>query len=232
MSNNVFQRPRGTSWEFKWEDAYSTLKSEAAAPGFETAVSLGPDPIRTIELNYTILLAGSKGRTRDQLVGFFNLRGGDFDDFLVDLGALTKNPADSSIVGQVLNVDAHGYAPIQLTHYVSAAENWQENIYELAGVNSNPGTAPVLKLNGTPMSEGTDYVFYGPGYSISGETFPGLMAVIIHGLSGGDVVTADFSWYYRVKFEQPKQEFEMFHWLLWKLQQMRMVVRRGPAIPV
>src|ERR1035441_10337912 len=76
------------------------------------------------------------------------------------------------------------------------------------------------------MSEGTDYVFYGPGYSISGETFPGLMAVIIHGLSGGDVVTADFSWYYRVKFEQPKQEFEMFHWLLWKLQQMRMVVRQ------
>ena len=228
MSNILFQRPRGTAWEFKWEDAYSTLKSDAAAPGFETAVSLGPDPIRTLELNYSILYAGARGMTRDQLIGFFNLRGGDFDDFLVDLGALTKNPDDSSIVGQVLNVDVHGYAPIQLTHYVSAAENWQENIYELAGVNSNPGTAPVLKLDGVPLRPGIDYYFRGPGYSISGETFPGLMVIICVEVDG--VVTLDFSWYYRMKFEQPKQEFEQFHYLLWKLQQLRMVVRRGPAI--
>lgn len=125
MSNILFERPRGTSWEAKWTDKHSNLIQSSAAAGFETRVSLGPDPLRTLELNYAILLAGTKGLTRDQLMGFFNQRGGNFDSFLVNLGALTKNPADSSVSGQILNVDVNGYAPIHLTHYVSDQENWQ-----------------------------------------------------------------------------------------------------------
>ena len=228
MSNILFQRPRGTAWEFKWTDKHSNLIQSAAAPGFETRVSLGPDPLRTLELNYSILVAGTKGKTRDQLLGFFNLRGGDFDSFLVDLGALTSNPADSSVVGQVLDVDSNGYAPIQLSHPVSDAETWQENIYELAGGNGNPGTAPVLKLNDMVLTLGTDYTFQGPGYSVSGETFPGLMVVITHaiGTSPVGIVTADFSWLYRVRFEQPQIEVDMFHYLLWKAQQIAVVTTR------
>lgn len=227
MSNIVFQRPRGTAWEFRWTDKHSNLIQSAAAPGFETRISLGPDPLRTLELNYAILLAGAKGGTRDQLVGFFNLRRGDFDSFLIDLGALTSNPADSSIVGQILDVDYNGYAPITLTRYVSAAESWQENVYELAGVNGNPGTAPVLRLDDEVLVSGTDYDFMGPGFSISGRTFPGLMVIITRALgSPRGIVTADFSWLYRVRFEQPEQEYEMFHHLLWKAQKISVVTTR------
>jgi hypothetical protein len=228
MSRVLFQRPRGTAWQAKWTETFKTLIQQSAAPGFETRVSLGPDSVRHLELNYKILLAGDKGTTRDQLLGFFNLRGGDFDSFLLDLGAWTKNPTDSSIVGQVLTPDVNSFAPMQVTRFVYATETWNEDIYELAGVNGNPGVAPVLKLNGVPMTAGTDYVFQGPGVSVSGVTYPGMVAVIIHALSTSplSVVTADFSYYYRMRFEQPQLEVEMFHWLLWKNQQMSLVQTR------
>ena len=228
MSNIVFQRPRGTSWQAKWTDAFSTLVQSGTAPGFETRVSMGLDQLRTLELNYAILTAGSKGETRDQLMGFFNLRGGDFDSFLVDLGALTKNPVDSSIVGQTLTPDANKFAPLQLTHYVSPQENWMEDIYEVGGINGNPGTPPTIKQNGIPLVLNTDYYIYGPGYSVSGKTFPGLVIFIATALSTSPIshITADFSWYYRVRFEQSKLEVEMFHWLAWKAQQIRLVTVR------
>lgn len=226
MSNILFQRPRGTAWEAKWTDKHSNLIQSAAAPGFETRISLGPDPIRTLELNYTILYAGVKGTTRDEVLDFFSLRQGDFDSFLVDLGSLTSNAADSSITGQVLDVDENGYAAIQLTRAVGS-ETRRENVYELAGVNGNPGTAPVIKLNGTPLVQDTDYFFHGPGYSISGETFPGLMVIITAGLgSPVGTITADFSWYYRVRFEQPQIEVQMFHHLLWRAQSINLVTTR------
>lgn len=227
MSNIVFQRPRGTSWKFKWTDSYDNLVQPGTAPGYESRVSLGPDTIRTLELSWAILVTGSRGCTLDQLIGFFNLRQADYDSFLVDLGSLCKRPECTSIIGQVLNVDSNGYAPIQVSHYVSPEEDWWENIYELAGVNGNPGTAPVLYLDGVPMVPGTDYNFYGPGYSIPGETWPGLMVIISKSLgSPAGVVTADFSWYYRVRFEQGKQDFDMFHYLLWTAEQIRVVVTR------
>ncbi len=107
------------------------------------------------------------------------------------------------------------------------SENWMENIYELAGVNGNPGSAPVVKLNGTLLVPTTDYTFHGPGYASGNITYPGLVVVITHSLgSPVGVVTADFTWYYRMRFLQSELDVDWFFFLASKAKQIEMVQTR------
>ena len=84
---------------------------------------------------------------------------------------------------------------------------------------------PQLYMSDAPMVPGTDYTIQGPGYAESGITYPGLVAVITKAIIGP--VTADIGWCYRVRFEQGKQEFTAFSYLLWEAQQVQMVEVRS-----
>lgn len=228
----------GLSWEIKITDQYSTLVQKAAAPGYETRVSLGPDPIYNFELNFNYLrehgqaLDSSSGTWIPQnelavLRGFFNARGGDFDSFLLDVGALTKNPADSSVEGQMLTPDSNGYAPLVVTRAGfpdggpgSTPELFNETIYELA-----LGSAPQLYMSDEPMTPGTDYTIQGPGVATSSASYGGLVAVITKAIAGQ--VTADFGWLYRVRFTESKFEHEKWMYLLATAKQIQLVTTRN-----
>lgn len=227
MSNAVFPTLRGLAWNVKRTPEWSTLIQSAALPGYETRLQLGPDPIFHFECDYEFLaesLYGSSFNELERLAGFFNSMGGDFSSFLLSLPTLTQNAAHGTITGQTLTPDGNNIAPLIVTRD-GPGSNYSENIYEAAGVNSNPGSPPVIKKDSTPLVVNTDYTIQGPGYAVGNTTYPGLAVVFITA-TGGHVMTADFSWYYRVRFEQSKQEFSAFAYLLWECQQLQMIGTR------
>jgi hypothetical protein len=222
LGNEVWPSLPGLHWELKVKDEFFNLVSKAAAPGYETRISLGPDPLLHLELSYDFLrepgspdnsLPAGADDELQILRGFFRARQGDFDSFLIDLGAITGNPAESSVAGQPLTPDASAIAPL----IVSWSGGYNENIYELQGT-------PQLYMSGQPMVAGTDYTIQGPGYADAGVTYPGLVAVIIKAITGP--ITADIGWYYRVRFEQGMQEFDKFLALLYSAQQIQLVTTR------
>jgi len=223
MSNLIFPKLKGLTWNNKYTDEFFTLIQKAAAPGYETRVSLGPDPIIHFELEYGYLRQNSGQAITDELAilrGFYRARNGDFDSFLVWFPDLTQNEDDGSVVDQLLTPDANSIAPLIVTR-----EGYDENIYEAFGVNGDPGAAPLISYDGMPIVSGADYNFVGPGFSLAGITYPGL-AVQFLTSPIGHVVTADFAWYYRVRFEDGTQEFDAFLALLYSAQKVKLMTTR------
>ena len=223
MSTDLFPTLPGANWEVKMKDEFATLIQKAAAPGFETRLLLGPDPLIHFELDYNFLRQKSYDATSDEpyvLRGFFRARHGDFESFLLSLPVLTENLDDGAVAGQALTPDANHIAPLVITR-----EGYDENIYEVGGVNGNPGSAPVVYNGGVSLTAGTDYNIVGPGYALDGVTYPGLAVQFLIDPTGF-TMTADFSWYYRVRFEQSDQEFDKFLALLYSAQKVQLVTSR------
>jgi len=223
MSTELFPTLPGASWEVKMKDEFGTLIQKAAAPGFETRLLLGPDPLIHFELDFSWLRQKSYDAMVDELHrfrGFFRARHGDFESFLLSLPPFSENPDDGAVAGQALAPDANFIAPLVVTR-----EGYDENIYEAAGVNGNPGVAPVVNNDGVPLTAGTDYNIVGPGYALDGVTYPGLAVQFLIDPTGF-TMTADFSWYYRVRFEQSDQQFDKFLALLYSANKVQLVTTR------
>lgn len=232
MSNATFPKLPGINWEVKISDEFRNLIQDAAAPGYETRVSLGSDPLPHFELTYNFLRqpgsqADTPGSPVEELMnlrGFFRARQGNFDSFLLYAPDVTENSADGQVTGQTLTPDGNNIAPLIVTR-----AGFSENIYEAAGVNSDPlyptgAAAPLIKRAGTPLVLGTDYTIQGPGVVSGSTTYPGLAVVFI--TSGAGAITADFTWFYRVRFEQSAQEFDKFLALLYSADKVQLVVTR------
>lgn len=235
MSNVLLPTLKGLDWTQnlpKKKARFTTLVQEAFATGRTTRVMGAPDPVYDFELSYEFLREANYGSTFNELrrlEAFFNARGGDFDSFLLSLPTLTQNTADGTIAGQALTPDGNAIAPLVVTRDPSLVA-YNETIFEAAGVNGNPGVAPVIKKNGVALVLGTDYTIQGPDYVFGSTTYPGLAVVFITSIAGSPipVFTGDFSWYYRVRFAQSSQEFELFSFLLWQTQQIQLVGERNP----
>ena len=223
MGNAIFPAiAGGLSWTVSKTPTHKTLIQESTAAGYDTRVLLAPDPIWKLKLEYVILY-GDQRNTIKQLESFFNLRHGNYDSFRVSLANLTKNNNDSTVTGQLLVPDASGYAPLAVASQVGG-EIYSENIYELNGTpqlymaGGSPPGPPIL------LVPGTDYNIIGPGVALPGVTYPGLVAQIIKTIAGP--ITANFSWYYRMRFEQSEQELEQFLYLLWRAKTVQLIGSR------
>ena len=223
MSNDRFPKLAGLDWHVAVSPERSSLKQPAATPGYETVLSLGSDPILHFECNYEFLREGilnTKFNELHRLMDFFSAHG-DFESFLLSLPDLTQNPDDGAVTGQLLTADANGYAPL-----VVKRDRWTENIYELARKHDGTVTTPELQMNDEPLIACADYTIQ-LGAAAPGISYPGLVAVITKAIPAGAVITANFGWCYRVRFEQGRQDFKLFSHMLWETQQLQMVVRRS-----
>lgn len=235
MSNLLFPTLKGLDWTQnppKKKSKFTTLVQEAFAAGRTTRVMGAPDPVYDFELSYEFLREKNYGTAVNELQrieAFFNLVGGNFNTFLLSLPTLTQNSADGTITGQTLTPDGNAIAPLVVTRDPSGVA-YNETIFEAAGVNSNPGVAPVVKKNGSVLVLGTDYTIQGPDYVFDSTSYPGLAVVFITSVTGSPtpVFTVDFSWYYRVRFAQSSQEFQLFSYLLWTVQTIQLVGERNP----
>lgn len=231
MSNLLFPAVKGLDWTQKKKANWNTLVQQAFAKGRTTRIMGSSDPVYDFELSYEFLRQDKYGSTFNELQrieAFFNTQGGDFGSFLLSLPTLTQNSSDGAITGQILTPDSNAIAPLIVTRD-PAGESYGETIFETAGVNGNPGVAPVIKKNGTPLTPVTDYTIQGPDYVFGSTVYPGIAIVFITAVTGSPtpVFTADFSWYYRVRFAQGSQEFELFSLLLWQTQSIQLVGERN-----
>jgi len=225
MSNDLFPALAGLKWDVTVGLERFTLKQSAANPRKETRVSLGSDSLHHFECEYEFLRERINDASNQpigvnelrKLMGFFNAHA-DFDSFLLSLPTLTQNPDDGVVQRQPLTPDVNGVAPLVVTRDI-----YDENIYELARKDDGNPTVPLLYMGDDPMLPGTDYTIQGPGYAAAGVAYPGLVAVISKAITGP--ITADIGWCYRVRFEQGRQDFKAFAFMLWNAQQIQMVER-------
>lgn len=228
MSNARFPHVYGLAWEVKKSRNFKTLMQAAVVPGFETRVPLGSDPLYRFTLKYKVLFQGGARDTLAQIEDFFNSRQGSYDSFLLSLTDITKDPEQSRVTRGKLTLDANGNAPLVRV----GTGGYSELIYELARNDDGSLTVPVIYQDDTPLAAGTDYTLYAPTQTLAGDlnangiNYSGYVVHFTMSPLPAGIITADFGFWYRVRFDQDALEFDQFHYLLWEAQQIDLVGTR------
>lgn len=202
MSSSVFPALPGLGWSVDKQPEFSTLV-RAAVNGQDTRVGLMASPRWHFKLTYDVLRADLTHQELQTLMGFFLQRYGQFDSFLY------KDPTDCTLTAQPLGTGDGGTTAFQL---VRALGGFVE-----------PVRAPDLTatltvyVDGIPMALGTDYTI-----AAWGTATPGLVTFTTAPASG-KLVTADFSFFFPVRFADDRAEFSQFMYQLWELKQVELV---------
>jgi len=227
VSQSVFPALPGLMWGFTLGERFDTVIYPAAAPGFETRISKGPDPTFMIKLQYEFLRNKPSVDELSTLRAFFRAMKGDFDSFLLDLSTLTHNSADDTIANQVLTVDANGYAPLVRNVAGNVVSNL-ETIYEVNTITSVKANNVTYTLTGHNVNATAGHYSYwdaSPTRTYAGASYPGVV------IQFGTVPTPppdviSFSWYYRVRFEKGEADFDAFMFELYELQEISLMTTR------
>jgi uncharacterized protein (TIGR02217 family) len=176
-----------------------------AVSGREVRVLDQPYPIWTWTLTYALLrdkwdtrAAGGLGTGYDELrtlAGFFLAQQGTFQSFLFE------DPTDNTVGGQVIGTGNSTTAGFQLVRSM--------------GGFAEPVTAPnivaAIYFNGVRQDPAS--------YAVDGET--GLVTFTAPPPLG-QIITADFTYRFRVRFAEDSAEFENFMVQLWQLKQIKL----------
>lgn len=205
MSTQVFPALAGLGWSVGRADIWQSRRPTAIS-GKEVRIADWSYPRRQWTLTFDFLRQGAfQGSTFvefSDLEGFFNLRSGGFDSFLY------QDPNDNSITGQELGT----------TDGVST-------VYPLVrafGGYAEPILAPNLTatfnlyLNSVLQSASTYTV---TPWGTANSNGPG-QVIFNSAPSSGETITADFSWYFPVRFDQDNLGFEQFMQSLFQLKKV------------
>jgi uncharacterized protein (TIGR02217 family) len=176
-----------------------------AVTGRELRVLDQPYPIWTWTLTYAVLRdkwdargAGGLGAGYDELrtiAGFFLARQGTFQPFLFD------DPTDNTVAAQPIGTGDSATATFQLVRSM--------------GGFAEPMTAPngvaAMYFNGVRQDPS--------GYAVDDDT--GVVTFTVPP-PFGQIVTADFTYRFRVRFADDAAEFENFMVQLWQLKQIKL----------
>lgn len=130
------------------------------------------------------------------LMGFFLNRYGKADDFLFD------DVTDNAVVGQQLGIGDGSTTGYQC---IRAFDGFVEPVKNLK-------SAPTVYLNGIETT----------AWTISDS---GLITFTAPPASGA-IITADLSYYWRVRFDLDAAEFNQFAYQLWEFQECKLVSKR------
>lgn len=193
MSTATLPTLAGLGWSVTREQLWQSTKAVSIS-GKETAVSNWSYPRYRWTILYNVLRQGTvSGATWDemeQLFGFINARQGGFDSWLY------KDTADNAVTGQAIGSGDGATAAFQL---IRAFGSFVEPILA-------PDLAATLNVYlGGVLQSGSAYTVTpwettssnGPG-KIVFNTAPG----------AGVAITADFSWYWPVRFDSDTASFE------------------------
>jgi hypothetical protein len=220
MSNAVFPYPQvhlTFTWlkTMKWSTIVQTASNEV-----ELRIAQTQNPIWKYTLVYDFIKdyltpASYFSPYTDlaALMGFYAARQGQFDSFLF------RDPDDNS-VGPALNPDSSPNLGAQLQvvndgvgHYYSPI---QRNLGGLFYEDVTDLNGPIeVCANGALQALGTNYTIGGPGLSIPGYSFMGMY--IAWASAPANPVTAQFNFYYRLRFDTDSQDFEKFLNKMWTI---------------
>jgi len=158
-----------------------------------SALALAPYPSVHFELTYEFLRDfGGTPDTR-ALIGLFNAMLGRADTFLFN------DPDFNTVSGQLIGTSTGSTA----TRYQMVAT------YQNAG---GPGTPEAIQnFNGTPVIRDNGSVVSGANYTI--DSLGGLTFSVSP--VAGHTITADFSFYYRCRFDDDKVDWTKFMNQMW-----------------
>ena len=204
MTEPAFPALPGLGWSVTKAPRFAA-RVQRAATGRELRVLDQPYPLWTWTLTYTLLRdkwdrrgPGGLGAGYDELrtlAGFFLQQQGAFAPFLFD------DPADDAVTGQPIGTGDASTSAFQL---VRSMAGFAEPI-------SAPNSVSAIYLNGVLQSPS--------GYSIDPAT--GLVTFVTPP-PAGQAITADFTYWFRVRFADDTAEFENFMYQLWQLKQIKL----------
>ena len=176
-----------------------------AVSGREVRVLDQPYPIWTWTLTYALLRdkwdtrgAGGLGAGYDELrtiVGFFLAQQGSFQPFLFD------DPTDNTVAAQVIGTGNSTSTAFQLVR----------NMGGFAEPMTAPDAVSSICFNGVRQDPA--------GYAVDGDTGE---VTFTTPPPAGQIVTADFTYRFRVRFGDDAAEFENFMYQLWQLKQIKL----------
>lgn len=202
MSNEVFPTLAGVAWDQKKVPIFKTI-SHRAVSGVESRLSLYQYPLYRYTLSYNVLRDTAAKADLKTLMGFYMSRYGAWDDFLY------LDPSDSLITGATLTLIT------ELTYQLGRTYGgFYEPCMDIIPAGS---PLPVLKIyaNGVLLEA---------GYSVNTAT-----GVVTFTSAPAAPVTADFSFYHRVRFieyGEGDEGFNNFMYQLWNLQKISLITAR------
>jgi uncharacterized protein (TIGR02217 family) len=183
------------------------------APRFKTRIAdhVSGREIRTAWQQYAIydltlsfdFLRGDNTQEIQTLQGFFLARQGQYDTFLIDLGAVTQNTADDHVT-----MGAQGTGDGTTTVFTlqrTVGEAMEPVGYVFSADLSAVYVAGVLQ-------DPTSYTFTSPN-TLTFNTAPAY----------GGQITATFRYYFICRFSADAQDFEEFMTNLWTLHELKLV---------
>lgn len=227
MSNAVFPAAvRGLTFAVSKSFEFSTIVQTAPNQA-TTRISQVRNPVWHWTLLYEFLkdnpkdLASTLTYTDLQtMLGFLMARAGQADDFLfTDPDDNYVGPALTTVSPPVPNLQAqlqvvndgagNYYSPIQR----NMGGLFYEDITDLNG-------SIAVYSNGVLKSLGTDYTVGGPGLALPGSSFMGMYLAWAPQSPPATPplpITAQFHYYFRVRVESDRQDFDKFMNMLWTM---------------
>jgi uncharacterized protein (TIGR02217 family) len=209
LSNTVFPSLIGLTWKRIRTPNFENVNQEAVS-GLATRIALRPYPKYKWKLDYSYLGSGKVGQITNNdyatLAGFYNLRTGSFDSFLL------TEPDDSTVTGQPINVGDGATLSFQLLRTFGG---FSEPILA-------PNVVSNVYVNGTVVSN-TLYTINGWSAAASngGAGNPGTLVFNAgHAPGNGLAITADMTYYWPVHFDQDNFDFSNDMQYLWSLQKL------------
>jgi len=200
----IFPALPGLGWSVTKAPRFATRIQRAVA-GRELRVLDQPYPIWTWTLTYSLLRdkhdtrgPAGLGAGYDELrtlAGFFLQQQGSFQPFLFD------DPTDDSVIGQPLGTGDSSTSAFQL---VRSMAGFAEPV-------TAPDTVGEIYFNGVAQASSS--------YMVDGDT--GLVT-FASPPPAGQLITADFTYRFRVRFADDTAEFENFMYQLWQLKQIKL----------
>jgi uncharacterized protein (TIGR02217 family) len=200
----IFPVLPGLGWSVVKAPRFAT-RIQRAVSGRELRALDQPWPIWTWTLSYSLLrdkwdarAISGPGLGYDELrtlAGFFLQQQGSFLPFLFD------DPTDNAVTGQPLGAGDSSTTAFQL---VRTMMGFAEPI-------TAPNVVTAIYFNGVLQS--------GSGYGVDPET--GIVTFATPP-PAGQLVIADFTYRFRVRFAEDTAEFDNFMYQLWQLQRLRL----------
>jgi uncharacterized protein (TIGR02217 family) len=200
----IFPSLPGLGWSVTKTPRFAT-RIQRAVNGRELRILDQPYPIWTWTLTYALLRdkwdargATGPGAGYDELrtlAGFFLQQQGALQPFLFD------DPSDDGVAGQALGTGDASTAAFQL---VRTMMGFAEPV-------TAPNAVAAIYLDGVRQDPA--------GYTVDAAT--GLVTFLTPP-PAGQTVTADFTYWFRVRFADDTAEFENFMYQLWQLKQVKL----------
>ncbi len=200
VSTEKFPLPPGLGW------------SVHVSPKFKTRVAthISGREIRTAWQQYALydltltfeVLRGDATAEIQTLMGFFLARQGQYDTFLLDLGAVTRSAADDTVTLGAQGIGDGTTTVFTLVRAVGEAVEPVGYVFpaDLAGIY----------VAGT-LQDPASYTFAAPN-TLTFNTAP----------VGGGQITASFRFYFVCRFSADSQDFEEFMANLWTLHELKL----------